>query len=89
MTYANHIQVLFINMIKLNMTKKVLSLGKMKELKWTINKYQGDAKYPNFKRFYILLEFHIQNEDGVVEKMMVNLTIQEFKVLQIEIKEIG
>lgn len=54
-----------------------------------MNKYQGDPKYPNFKRIYILLDFHIQNEDGVLKKQMVNLTLQEFKVLQAEIKEIG
>lgn len=35
------------------------------------------------------MDFHIQNEDGVMSNQVVNLTLQEFKVLQAEIKEIG
>ncbi|CAD8114086.1 unnamed protein product [Paramecium primaurelia] len=69
--------------------KKVLSLGKLKELKWTVNQYNGDVKYPNLKKLYILLEFHIQDEKGNLQKQIINLTIQEFKMLQMEFKEIG
>lgn len=48
--------------------RKVLSLGKLKELKWTVNQYNGDVKYPSLKRLYVLLEFHIQDERGNLNK---------------------
>jgi hypothetical protein len=68
---------------------KNLSLGCLKEVKWTINKYEGEGKYDSLRRFYVLMEFHIQNGGGQSQKQIVNLTLQEFKVLQLEIREIG
>lgn len=87
-----HIQFLheaYSQYLQVEYTRQCLSLGKLKELKWSVNYFKGSEKYPNLKKIYILIEFVIQNENGMIEKQVANLSLQEFKVLQGEIKEIS
>ena len=40
----------------------------------------GDEKYPDIYKIYILLELTVQDNQGVITKQAINLTLTEFKV---------
>ena len=58
----------------------ILKLSKLRNLQWSIRNYMGDEKYPDIYKIYILLELTVQDNQGVITKQAINLTLTEFKV---------